>query len=252
MIIQTVWLYEDRKKMDFETVIDWKQEHLLLKAAFPVSIRASEAVYDIQFGAVSRPTHSNTSWDAAKYEVCAHKYCDLSEYGYGVSLLNDCKYGYDVHDSVMRLTLLKSATFPNPDADRCRHVFTYTLAPHVDDYRKAGILQMAYDLNNPMRAVPVIRPEADGKIPARYSLVEVASPNVIADTIKKAEESNAVIIRFFEACGSHCETMVKLGWKPAKATLCDLMERELSDIDLKGDSFLLRAKPYEILTVKVE
>ena len=115
---QNIWIYEDLRRIDFETKVDWHQDHLLMKTAFPVKVNASRATYEIQFGTLERPTHFNTSWDAAKFEVCAHKYCDLSEYDYGVALLNDCKYGHDVHDGVMRLTLLKSATYPSHVADQ--------------------------------------------------------------------------------------------------------------------------------------
>lgn len=101
----------------------------------------------MQFGNVERPTHENTSWDEAKFEVCAHKWADLSECGYGVGLLNDCKYGYDIHDSVMRLTLIKSGIFPNPDADKEIHTFTYALYPHEGDFRSGRVIQEAYDLN---------------------------------------------------------------------------------------------------------
>lgn len=151
-IVQRIWLYENTPKIDFENDIDWKESHILLKTAFPTDINADKATYDIQFGTVERPTHKNTSWDAAKFEVCAHKFADLSEYGYGVSLLNDCKYGYDIHDSVIRLTLIKCGNYPNPDADKCRHEFTYSLFPHSGDFREAGTVKLAYLLNSPLEA----------------------------------------------------------------------------------------------------
>ena len=145
VLSQTVWFYEGTTKIDFETVVDWHQTHQMVKAAFPVEVNADKATYEIQFGKIERPTHKNTSWDAAKFEVCAHKYCDLSEYGYGVSLMNDCKYGHSIHDGVMSLTMLKCGTFPDPDADKCEHEFTYSLFPHAGDYREAGTIKKAYD-----------------------------------------------------------------------------------------------------------
>ena len=247
---QHIWLYEDIKKIDFETAIDWKQEHLLVKAAFQVKINSGRATYEVQFGSLERPTHSNTSWDAAKFEVCAHKYCDFAEYDYGVAMLNDCKYGHDIHDGVMRLTLLKSATYPNPDADRCRHEFTYSIVPHTGDYRAAGVVQLAYDLNQPMTAVPVVKQR--GSLPERYSLVSISEPNVILETVKQAEDSGDLIFRMYEAYNKQTDVTVSLGFVPKHAVLCDLMENEGSPLAVDGASFSLSVKPFEIVTIKVK
>ena len=231
-------------------MIDWKQEHLLVKAAFPVKINSGRATYEVQFGALERPTHSNTSWDAAKFEVCAHKYCDFAEYDYGVAMLNDCKYGHDIHDGVMRLTLLKCATYPNPDADRCRHEFTYSIVPHAGDYRAAGVVQLAYDLNQPMTAVPVVKQQ--GSLPERYSLVSVSEPNLILETVKQAEDSGDLIFRMYEAYNKQTDVTVSLGFAPKRVALCDLMENECSPLAVDGASFSLPVKPFEIITLKVE
>lgn len=247
---QHIWMYEDIKKIDFETVIDWKQKHLLAKVAFPVTINSNRATFEVQFGTLERPTHTNTSWDAAKFEVVAHKYCDFSEYGYGVAMLNDCKYGHDIHDGVMRLTLLKSATYPNADADRCTHYITYSIVPHEGDYREAGVVQLAYDLNKPMVAIPVA-PQA-GSLPERFSLVSVSAPNVILETVKKAEDSDALVLRMYEAYNQRTETAVTLGFTPKRVTLCGLMEDEIAEVAVNGNSFTLPVKPFEIITVKVE
>lgn len=247
---QHIWMYEDVKKIDFETVIDWKQDQLMAKVAFPVNINSNRATYEVQFGTLERPTHSNTSWDAAKFEVCAHKYCDFAEYGYGVAMLNDCKYGHDIHEGVMRLTLLKSATYPNEVADRCLHHFTYSIAPHEGDYREAGIIQMAYDLNKPMTAVTLGAQE--GKLADSFSLVSLSAPNVILETVKKAEDSDALVLRMYEAFNKKCRTAVTLGFAPKRVTLVDLMENEICEVPVSGTSFTLPVKPFEIVTVKVE
>ena len=136
-IEQTIYLYKDSRRLDFDTWIDWHEHHILLKAAFPVDVLSPTATFDVQWGNVERPTHRNTSWDWARFETCAHKWADLSEGDYGVALLNDCKYGYDVHDNVIRLTLLKSATSPDPLADEGEHRMTYSLLPHSGDWRDA-------------------------------------------------------------------------------------------------------------------
>ncbi|HEY3587599.1 MAG TPA: glycoside hydrolase family 38 C-terminal domain-containing protein, partial [Myxococcaceae bacterium] len=139
--------------LHFESEVDWQEEHKLLKVAFPVAVRSSRATYEIQFGHVERTTHSNTSWDQAKFEVCGHRWVDLGEAGYGVALLNDCKYGHDIRGSVMRLSLLRAPTHPDPTADRGRHRFTYALMPHPGDFREAGVIAAAEDLNAPLRIV---------------------------------------------------------------------------------------------------
>lgn len=247
---QTIWLYEDMKKIDFDTKIDWKQEHLLVKTAFPVDIHSDRATYEVQFGAVERPTHFNTSWDAAKFEVCGHKYCDFAEYGYGVSLLNDCKYGHDIHDGVMRLTLLKSATFPNTDADRCLHEFSYCLVPHEGDYRSSGVVQMAYDFNEPMRAMEIGKQK--GSLPDRFGLVSLSENNVILETVKQAEEGSGMVLRMYEAYNQRAQVHVTFGFDAKRVTLCDLMEQELEELPLQGNAVTLPVKPFEIITLKVE
>lgn len=247
---QTIWLYEDIKKIDFDTEIDWKQEHLLVKTAFPVCIHSERATYEIQFGAVERPTHSNTSWDAAKFEVCAHKYCDFGEFGYGVAMLNDCKYGHDIHNGVMRLTLIKSATFPSTEADRCKHVFAYSLVPHEGDYRQAGVVQLAYDFNEPMTAVEIGR--QDGILADRYSLVSLSRNNVIAETVKQAEDGSGMVLRMYEAYNQLANVDVTFGFDAKRVVLCDLMEQELEALPLRGSTVTLTVKPFEIITLKVE
>ncbi len=247
---QYIWMYEDVKKLDFETTVDWKQTHMFVRVNFPVAINSNKATYDVQFGTLERPTHANTSWDAAKFEVCAHKFADYAEYGYGVALMNDCKYGHSIRDGVMSLSLLKCATFPNPEADRRVHHFTYSVAPHCGDYRAAGIVQMAYELNNPMTAVSV--PAQAGKLPASYSLVSVSEPNVVMEVVKQAEDSDATVLRMYDAYNCKTNATVTLGYAPKRVTLVDLMENEIEEISVSGNAFTVPVKPFEIVTVKVE
>ncbi|MBR6646220.1 MAG: alpha-mannosidase, partial [Clostridia bacterium] len=149
-IVQKVLVYENDRRIDFPTEIDWHNQHIIVKAMFPVNVHASNATYEVQFGNYERPTHQNTSWDAAKFEVCAHKWADISDGGYGVSLINDCKYGHSAEDSTIKLTLLKSATWPDNVDDQGKHEFTYSLYPHKDDFRKAGTVKEGYKLNQPI------------------------------------------------------------------------------------------------------
>ena len=249
-ITQKIWLYDDVARIDFDTDIDWKESHLILKTAFPVDVNADKATYDIQFGTVERPTHSNTSWDAARFEVCAHKFADLSEYGYGVSILNDCKYGHDIHDGVISLTLLKCGTYPDPEADKCRHRFTYALMPHAGDFREAGVVRQAYLLNCPMTAQVIGR--QDGDLPERFSLLSVNCDNVFIETVKRAEDSDAVIVRLYEAYNKRADVTLTAGFDFRKASVCDLLENEEYALTVSGRSVTLPVKPFEIVTLKLE
>ena len=249
-IVQNIYLYNNIDKIDFETNIDWKESHLILKTAFPVDVNTNKATYDIQFGSVERPTHKNTSWDAARFEVCAHKYCDLSEYGYGVSLMNDCKYGHAIHDGVMSLTMLKCGTFPDPDADKCEHNFTYSLYPHAGDYREAGTIQKAYDLNIPMLCKKVGKNK--GTLQNEYSFFTVDQDNVIFETAKKAEKEDTIILRGCEYYNKRTTANVKFGFDIKKAYLCDMLENNIEELNVTDNTVTVDFKPFEINTIKIE
>lgn len=249
-IVQTIFVYSHIDRIDFETYIDWKESHLVLKTAFPVDVNTNKATYDIQFGSVERPTHKNTSWDAARFEVCAHKYCDLSEYGYGVSLMNDCKYGHAIHDGVMSLTLLKCGTFPDPTADKCEHEFTYSLYPHANDYREAGTIKKAYELNVPMTAVNVGKNK--GNLPCEYSFLSVDAENVIFETAKKAEDGEGIILRGYECFNKRTTAVLTLGVPAKSAYICDMLENEETEIPILDGKITLNFKPFEIITVKLK
>ena len=161
-IEQDLVVWADHPRIDFVTRAEWQERQVLLKAAFPVAVRSESAAFEVQFGAVRRPTHRNTSWDQEKFEVCAHRWMDLSEPGYGVSVLNDSRYGCDVHGSVMRLTLLRGAEWPDPDADRGMHELVYSLFPHAGDWTDAGTVRRAWELNVPATAILVAPVAAAG------------------------------------------------------------------------------------------
>ena len=248
-IIQNIYLYNNIDKIDFQTYIDWKESHLILKTAFPVDVNTNKATYDIQFGSVERPTHKNTSWDAARFEVCAHKYCDLSEYGYGVSLMNDCKYGHAIHDGVMSLTLLKCGTFPDPQADKCEHTFTYSLYPHAGDYREAGTIKKAYDLNVPM--VCKKAGENKGNLSNEYSFFSVDCDNVIFETAKKAETEDSIILRGCEYYNKRTTAKVSFEFPVKEAYLCDMLENNIQKLNVVDNSVSVDFRPFEINTIKL-
>lgn len=252
-IIQTIIFYTESPRIDFQTTVDWKESQLFLKTAFPLDIMSDKGVFEIQYGNVERMTHRNTSWDRARYEVCAHKWADLAEHGYGAALLNDCKYGYDILNSVMRLSLIKSGIEPNPEADQEVHHFTYALYPHKGDFREGHVIREAYDLNCPAYVVPVspVSGQKDRSLPKQFSFVQSSLEHVIVEVVKKAEESDDLILRLYEAGGSRCHPVLTVGGDPVEVRECDLLEREISDVLLGGNTFEIQMKPYEIKTLKL-
>ncbi|KAM5243010.1 alpha-mannosidase 2C1 isoform 1-T1 [Hipposideros larvatus] len=166
----------------FHTEVHWHEAHKFLKVEFPARVRSPQATYEIQFGHLQRPTHYNTSWDWARYEVWAHRWMDLSEHGFGLALLNDCKYGASVHGNVLSLSLLRAPKAPDASADMGRHEFTYALMPHKGSFQDAGVIRAAYSLNFPLLALP-----APGPAPAAaWSAFSVSSPAVVLETVKQA------------------------------------------------------------------
>ncbi len=248
-IKQTVWLYSKSRRIDFETDIDWHEHHQVLKSVFPFDLHATSATYDIQFGHVSRPTHQNTSWDKAKFETYAHKWVDLSENGYGVALLNDGKYGHGTEGSTLTLTLIKSATDPNPEADQGSHHFTYSLLPHTGDFREAGVIAESYALNQPLYQKNIGK--QTGEMPATYSFVSADKPNAVITAVKKAESGDGMIVRMYDSFD--CRTTVTLSVPKTmkKAYLCDLMENELGELALKNGKIRVPMSNFEIVTIKL-
>src|SRR5579859_2411867 len=247
-LTQRMVLDAGSRMLRFESEVDWQEEHKLLKVAFPVAVRSPRATYEIQFGHVERNTHTNTSWDQARFEVCGHRWADLGEAGYGVALLNDSKYGYDIHGSVMRLSLLRAPTHPDPNADRGRHRFTYALMPHPGDFRAAGVIAAAEDLNAPLR----LRRGgvSDGR--RRRSLIEVDTAQVVVEAVKSAEDTDAVIVRLYEAWGGRCTARVQTALKASRAYLCDLLERNLEELPVREGMVELDLAPFKIITLKLQ
>ncbi|WP_313560452.1 glycoside hydrolase family 38 C-terminal domain-containing protein [Ruminiclostridium cellobioparum] len=248
-LIQYLYIYNDIPRIDFVNEIDWKEKQILLKAGFPVDVRTDKATYDIQFGSVERPTNWNTSWDIGRFEVCAHKWADLSEDGYGVSLLNDCKYGYDIKDGVMRLSLLKSPIWPNPDADRELHRFVYSLYPHSGDWKDANTMHMAYRLNCPMHAVQ--EGAHEGTLPSHMSTVSVNRKNIIIDTVKKSENGQELIVRLYECHNRRTAASLSFFKKIGYACETDLEEKEIGVIETGDNTLSFEIYPHEIKTFKI-
>jgi alpha-mannosidase len=224
----------------------------MLKVAFPVDILAPQATYEIQWGNVQRPTHRNTSWDWARFETCAHKWVDLSEGNYGVSLLNDCKYGHDIHKNVMRITLLRSPTQPDPMADYGEHQFKYSFYPHVDSWN-VETQREAYLLNDP---ILVFKPNGEGPTANRTSrlpsLISTSAPNVIIETIKRAEDGDGIIIRLYESQRKRGPVQIRFGRALDSAWATNLLEGNESALHIDQYSILLNLRPYQIITLRAK
>ncbi|MCM1058656.1 MAG: alpha-mannosidase, partial [Firmicutes bacterium] len=246
-ITQEIIFYADQRRIEFRTHVDWKEHQTLLKVHFPVAVHTDEATFDIQFGNLTRKTHSNTSWDVARFESCGQKWIDLSEGHYGVSLLNDCKYGHSVKDSNMALTLIKSGIEPNPVTDQEEHDFTYALYPHAETWRAAGTVAEAYKLNQPLKAERNARDE--GLESASFAAVK--APNVIIETIKQAEDGEGVILRMYESENSYTKTTVTVNTDFTKAYVCNLLEEAEQTADRNGREISVVLKPYEVVTLKL-
>jgi alpha-mannosidase len=230
--------------------VDWHEQQTLLKTSFPVNVRTTRATYDIQFGCIERPTHWNTSWDYARFESVAHKWVDLSEGNYGVSLLNDCKYGHDVKGNTIRLTLIKSAVHPDETADQGLHTFTYALLPHSGDWRLGGVTRQAYELNYPVYAKRT-HGSKEGKLPDDFSFIELDAENVIVECVKKAEQGDAYILRVYESMQCRCSAGLTFGQPILRAAECNLMEEEEIPVEYEHNRLVFTIAPFEVKTFKV-
>jgi alpha-mannosidase len=252
-IVQRIVLAHNSPRLDFETTIDWQERHMLLKVAFPVDILSPSATYEIPWGNLERPTHHNTSWDWARFEVSAQKWADLSEGGYGVSLLNDCKYGHDIRGNVIRLSLLRSPAIPDPKADRGEHVFTYSLLPHQGPWG-AETVAAAYALNDPLKAV---RPEKTGRRAGEQlkkmmaGFVSVDSDNVVIETVKQAEDGEGIIVRLYECMRKRGPVTLAAGFDLARVWITDLLEEKRTELSPQGNQVEIYLKPYEIITLRL-
>lgn len=241
VIRQTMCLYSAKKRIDFKTEVEWAEHQKVMKAAFPVNIRAVDARYDIQYGNIRRPITRNNSWESAKFEVVAHKWADMSETGYGLAVLNDCKYGHDIKEGVIRLTLLKSAVDPDYAADQGHHEFTYALLPHTGEWYENGIEQEAFELNNPLSVNA-----GKAKLSAE-SLLSVDNEFMEIDCVKQAEYSENLVVRFHEYAGSRGNAALQSELPVAAWCECDLMENPIGE--WQEGPISLSVKPYEIKTV---
>jgi alpha-mannosidase len=245
-ISQTYKLLAASRRLDIETHVDWHERQVLLRALFPVAVRSHEATFETMYGVVKRPTHRNTSWDEARFEVGAHRFADVSEPGYGVALLNDGKYGYSARDNVLGLSLLRSPLYPDPLADEGEHRFTYSLFPHPGDWTEARVTREAFSLNSPLIA------GVGGGESSGYELVVVEGAELALGSLKRAEDGRGVILRLYEPHGARGPATLRFSLHLRGAERVDLLEEQEGTVEVRGDEILLDVRPFEVLTLRVE
>lgn len=240
---QVVRLDAASRRLEFHTRVDWNESHRLLKVCFPLAVRASRATYETQFGYAERPTHFSTQRDAAQYEVPGHRFADLSEHGFGAALLTDCKYGYSCHGSELRASLLRAPKSPDPGADMGSHEFAYALFPHVGGWREAGVVAEGIRFNAPLRQ----RPGSS----ALRAYAAHDDPNLVLDTIKRAEDSDALVLRLYEAHGGRGQARLSLAVPFQEARRATLLEDAGEPLAADGSTIVVPYRPHEIVTILV-
>ena len=249
VIRQYITAYAELDRIDIRNEIDWDDSYLLLKADFPVDVNAVKATFDIQFGNIERVTHENTLWDFAQFESCAHKWADLSDNSFGLAVLNDCKYGYSAKDGHIALTLLRSANDPQPKQDCTHHTLTYSLYPHAGPAAISRVVQEGYSLNCPLYTM--FSNAQKGAWPERFSLACVDADNIILETVKRAEDSDALILRLYETWNRATDCSIRFGRLMEMAAQCDMMEENEALLQVEGNRLRLHFRPFEIKTLKV-
>jgi len=248
-IEQDIVIYRDLPRIDFRTRIDWQESNVMLKAAFPVNVRSLSATFEIPYGSIERPTHTNTSWDREKFEVPAQRWADLSEPRFGVTIMNDSKYGYDVRDNVVRLTLLRSPCYPEKDADVGTHEFRYSLLTHDGDWRKAGVARRAAEFNLPLIAWAV--GSGAGKLARRLAFAEIDVDNVVVEAVKKAEDSDNLVMRLYESHGARGDVTVRFGFPVRSVHEANMLEDVGEGLEISENQVRLFLKPFQIKTLIV-
>jgi len=249
--VQNISIYAGLNRVDVGNEIDWHETHILLKAAFPVAASSDEATYEIPYGAIERPTTRNNRFEAAKFEVPALRWADLGDANHGFTLINESKYGYDAKGNVLRISLLRSPTWPDPDADRGHHSFNYSLYAHSGDWKQALSVRRGYEFNYKLAAIPVESHE--GILPPVHSFVEIKQDNVILTAMKKTEDGNSLLFRFYEWAGKSGDVQITVPPGATEARLTNLMEQpEVGALPIQGaNQITVPVKPYAIVSVRV-
>ena len=244
-LCQDIVFYADNPRIDFESEVDWNSPHSLLKVGFKVNVLSNEARFETQFGNIKRPTHENYGTDKTQFEVCNHKWTDLSDTRFGVAILNDCKYGISVNENDMRLTLHKGGIRPDPTGDKGVHKFTYSLLVHESAFSTESVIKPAYELNYPALVFDGEASCENGK-----SLLNIDADNIIIESVKPAEDGVGFIARIYETEGSY--TLCNLSFDSSLKSVfkTDMLEYDNEVIGTDGNSIKLNFRPFEIKTLR--
>ncbi|MBI3477410.1 MAG: alpha-mannosidase [Acidobacteria bacterium] len=248
--VQDITMYPGVPRVDVNMQTEWNEKHILLKVAFPVSVHSKTATFEIPFGSIERPTTRNTPEEQAQFEVPGQHWADLSDERHGLSLLNDSKYGYDAKGNVLRLSLLRSPSWPDAHADEGHHEFTYSLYPHGGTWKTAETVRRGYELNYKLRPAQV--QSHSGSLPPVHSFIGLSSDNVVLTAMKWAEDDGAVILRFYEWAGKEADVRVQLPPGAMSASETNLIEQSIGNLAVTNGSVTVHTKPYEIKTVAVK
>jgi alpha-mannosidase len=246
---QDIILSSGLDRIDFKTDVDWWEEHTMLKVAFPVTVNNTLASYEIPFGSIQRSTQMNTSWEKAKVEVPAARWADLSETGYGVSLLNNSKYGHDIKGNIIRLSLLRSPNWPDPTADRGKHSIEYALYPHKGTWKEAMTVQRGYEFNYPL--LPFKNEVHKSSLPDSHSFMKLEPSNFVLTTVKKAEDSDAWVLQWYETKGEDSQAVITLPRTPKKVVLSNFLEEEGAPVPFDKNIVTVKTKKNSAVTIKV-
>jgi len=250
--VQVVSLEAGAKQVEFDTFIDWVERQTVIKAEFPFDLNVSEIRSEIQFGHVKRATHRNTSWDRARFEASMHRWVDISEPDFGGALLNDCKYGYDAYEQLIRLTLVRGSTMPNAQSDIGEHRIRYALLVHGGTNDLADVPVAAERFNNPVAVAGVPAIASPGSTISSFSFASVDARNVTLETVKKAEKSDAIVMRLYEHANARAAATIRFGVPVKSAMLVNLMEEGGEPIEVRDNSVTLSLRPFEIATLMLE
>ncbi|MBN1673523.1 MAG: alpha-mannosidase [Kiritimatiellae bacterium] len=244
VIEQRIGITAGSKCVLIRNTVDWHEAHRMLRVSARPAVQSAEASFEIQYGTLRRPTHANTSWDRARFEVCAHRFVDLSQPDHGFALINDCKYGHYVRGNTLDLTLLRSPKKPDPDADIGRHTFTFGYLPHQGTLVESDVLRVAHALNSPLLVAPA------GRAPAQRakSFYRLEGEHVKIEAVKPAEDGKGIVLRLYETAGSTARVRLHAadGWNRLQET--DLLEKPIGKPAGAGRSKTLTFKPFEIRT----
>jgi len=249
---QTYRLLAGSRRLDIATRIDWHERQTYLQARFPLAVHSHEATYETLYGVTRRPTHRNTSWDAARYEVSGHRFADLSEPDYGVALLNDAKYGYSARGNLLALSLLRSPLFPDPGADEGRHAFTYSLFPHPGDWTEGDVVNEAFALNSPLIAVSAAAGQPQGGIDR---FLDLDGLPLTLGSLKRAEDGEGLILRLHEPHGNRGRATLRFPMPLRRVDRVNLLEEPVEGpaplLADDGRAVQLHVRPFEVVSLRL-